>query len=90
MGPPTLLGGRNDTMYILWYRVAGSNQEVNPVREEPTVSTTLGTIAGKHRLIMLATNTTITMMTTGGGEGGEDAITKEDVFLFETPFIALT
>ncbi len=45
-------------MYILWYQVAGSNQEDNPVREGPTVSTTMGTIAGKHRLIMQSTQET--------------------------------
>ena len=52
------MGGRNDTMYILWYQVAGSNQEDNPIREGPTVSTTIGTITGKHRLIMQSTQET--------------------------------
>ncbi len=47
--PPLSLGGRNDTMYILWYQVAGSNQEDNPIIEGPTVSTTMGTITGKHQ-----------------------------------------
>ncbi len=42
-------------MYILWYQVAGSNQEDNPIIEGPTVSTTIGTITGKHRLIMQST-----------------------------------
>ncbi len=38
----------------------------------------------RNSMTRLATNITITMMTTGGGEGGEDAITKEGVFLFDT------
>ncbi len=42
-------------MYILWYQVAGSNQEDNPIIEGPAVSTTTGTITGKHRLIMQST-----------------------------------
>ncbi len=47
--PPLSLGGRNDTMYILWYQVAGSNQEVNPIIEGPTISTTMGTITGNYQ-----------------------------------------
>ncbi len=35
----------------------------------------------RNSITRVATNTTIAMRTTGGGEGGEDAITKEDVFL---------
>ncbi len=41
----------------------------------------------RNSMTRVATNTTITMRTTlelgesGGGEGGEDTITKEDVFL---------
>ncbi len=43
--PPLSLGGRNDTMYILWYQVA--EEDNNPIMEGPTVSTTMGTITGK-------------------------------------------
>ena len=35
----------------------------------------------RNSMTRVTTNTTITMMTIGGGEGGEDAITKEDMFL---------
>ncbi len=49
--PPLFVWGRNDTMYILRYQVAESNQEDNSVREGPTVSTTMGIITGKLQRI---------------------------------------